>query len=150
MAYDISATGFSILLKASKTFEYGFQIDVFADDVDPFDLPVVNAAEAGMDINGNLVSWSAPEPQMMTISVIAGSEADNNLTALLDANTARKGRRHAGDVITIINSYPDGTWAKASGVKIMSGPRGKSVASAGRIKSSTYTFAAETFEQSRA
>jgi hypothetical protein len=148
--YDISATGFSALIKASKTFPGGFLVSAFADDQDTFDLPVVNAAESAMDINGNLISWSTPEPAQLTISVIAGSPADNNLSILLDANTASKGRRHAGDVITIIGSYPDYSTVTARNGKILSGPRGKSVASAGRIKSNSYVFAFESFDQTRA
>ena len=102
---DVSATGLALVVQASKTFPSGIFITQFADDADPLDLPAVDIAQTGMDINGNLVSWSTPTPQTVTINVLGGSEEDQNLAILLEANTAKKGRRHAGDIITMVASY---------------------------------------------
>lgn len=87
---DVSATGLALVVQASKTFPSGIFITQFADDADPLDLPAVDIAQTGMDINGNLVSWSTPTPQTVTINVLAGSEEDQNLAILLEANTAKK------------------------------------------------------------
>ena len=38
---------------------------------DPLDLPAVDITATAIDINGNLVSWSAPTPQTVTINVLA-------------------------------------------------------------------------------
>ncbi|MDM3792613.1 phage tail fiber protein, partial [Proteus mirabilis] len=78
-------------------------------DADPFDLPAVDIAQTGMDINGNWVTWSTPTPQTVTINVLAGSEEDENHAILLESNTARRGQRHAGVIITMVASYGDGS-----------------------------------------
>ena len=146
---DVSATGFSLHLRASVKFPSGFQLTAFADDADPFDLPVVTAAEVANDINGNMISWSTPTPQQIVINVLPGSEEDENLSILLEANIAKRGRRHAGDVITLVATYADGSTTIGRNGKILSGSRGKSVASAGRLKSKTYTFAFADFDLTR-
>jgi hypothetical protein len=150
MPYDISATGFTAIVQADKTFPQGFQLSAWADDADPFDLPAAAIAETAMDVNGNLVSWSAPQPQAITLNVIPGSEEDNNLRVLLEANTAKRGRRAAGDLITIVASYGDGSILTARNGKITQGPRGVSVANAGRHKSNEYTFVFQDFDFVRA
>ena len=146
---DVSATGFSLHLRASVKFPSGFQLTVFADDADPFDLPVVTAAEVASDINGNMISWSTPTPQQIVINVLPGGEEDENLSILLEANIAKRGRRHAADVITLVGTYADGSTTVGRNGKILSGSRGKSVASAGRLKTKTYTFAFQDFDQTR-
>ncbi|MDE1483402.1 phage tail fiber protein [Xenorhabdus bovienii] len=147
---DVSATGLSLVIQATKTFPSGIQITQFADDADPLDLPAVDIAQTGMDINGNLTVWSTPTPQTVTINVLAGSEEDENLSILLEANTAKRGRRHAGDVITLVASYGDGSTTTARNGKITNGSRGNSAASAGRLKSKQYTFVFQDFDRTRA
>ncbi|MCP9268849.1 hypothetical protein M5U04_12295 [Xenorhabdus sp. XENO-1] len=147
---DVSATGLSLVIQATKTFPSGIQITQFADDADPLDLPAVDIAQTGMDINGNLTAWSTPTPQTVTINVLAGSEEDENLSILLEANTAKRGHRHAGDVITLVASYGDGSTTTARNGKITNGSRGNSAASAGRLKSKQYTFVFQDFDRTRA
>ncbi|AUX72747.1 phage tail fiber protein [Erwinia pyrifoliae] len=146
---DVSATGLSLLVQASQTFPAGILVTAFADDADPFDLPAVDIAQTGMDINGNLVSWSTPTPQTVTINVLPGSEEDQNLAILLEANTAKRGRRHAGDIITLVASYGDGATTTARNGKITNGSRGNSAASGGRLKSKAYTFVFQDFDSTR-
>lgn len=100
--HDVSATGLSFTIQASKTFPTGILITAFADDADPLDLPAVDIAQTGMDINGNLVSWSTPTPQTVTINVLAGSEEDQNLSILLEANTAKKGADTQGILLLLL------------------------------------------------
>lgn len=146
---DVSATGLALVVQASKTFPTGIFITQFADDADPLDLPAVDIAQTGMDINGNLVSWSTPTPQTVTINVLPGSEEDKNLAILFEANIAKKGRRHAGDIITIVASYGDGSTTIARNGKITNGSRGNSAASAGRLKTKAYTFVFQDFDSTR-
>lgn len=146
---DVSATGLALVVQASKTFPTGIFITAFADDADPLDLPAVDIAQVGMDINGNLVSWSTPTPQTVTVNVLAGSEEDQNMSILLEANTAKKGRRHAGDIITMVASYGDGSTTTARNGRITNGSRGNSAASAGRLKSKQYTFVFQDFDSTR-
>ena len=89
---DISASGISLLVKGSVTFPNGFTVTQFADDADPFDLPALEIAATAMNLNGELVTWSAPQPINPSLNVIPGSEDDNNLSALFEANRAAQGR----------------------------------------------------------
>lgn len=146
---DISATGLSLIIQASNTFPAGIPISTFADNGDPLDLPAVDITQTAVDINGNLVSWSAPTPQTVTINVLAGSEEDENLAILLDANTARRGRRPTSDIITLVASYGDGSITTARNGRITNGSRGNSIASEGRLKSKQYTFIFQDFDRVR-
>lgn len=146
---NVSAQGLTLLIKASKTFPAGFQVSVFADDVDPFDIEDLNVAEAAMDMNGNMRTWSTPQPQPMAIAVLPGSDEDDNLTVLLEANTPSKGRMPANDVITIVGMYGNGKRVTAREGVILGGSRGMSVASAGRLKSKAYNFVFQTFDIGR-
>lgn len=149
MPHDVSATGLRLDLRASNTFPSGFDIGRFADDADPFDLPAITAAEVAMDVNGNMVSWSTPQAQQITINVLPGSEEDENLNILLEANIAKRGRRHAGDLITLVATYHDGSTTIGRNGKILSGSRGKSASNNGRLKTKTYVFAFQDFDQTR-
>lgn len=137
---DVSATGLSLTITASKTFPNGFTVTQFADDADPFDIPALEIANAAMNVNGDLVTFSTPKPIPVTINVIPGSEDDNNLAILFEANRAAKGKTVARDEVSILASYPDGSTAGLSGAVMTSGMPGKSVASAGRQKSKAYVF----------
>lgn len=146
---DVSGQGLSVTVKASKTFPGGFQITEFADDTDPLDLPAVAVAETSMDVNGNLVTASSPQPQVVSVAVLPGSEADKNLQVLLQANRAAKGRLPTRDVITLVVGYGDGSSTTCREGRIINGPAGKGVASAGRMKSQTYQFAFQDFDHTR-
>jgi hypothetical protein len=147
---DVSAQGFTLVLRASQTFPNGFTITEVADDADPFDIPAVEIASTAMNVNGDLVTWSSPTPMTPTINVIPGSESDKNLSILWDANRAARGKRNARDVITLVASYPDGSTKTFSEGKMTSGMPGGSVASGGRIKTNAYVFAFQDFSQTRA
>ena len=147
---DISAIGFTLVLRASETFPSGFTITEVADDADPFDIPAVEIASTAMNVNGDLIAWSAPAPMTPTINVVPGSESDKNLAILWDANRAARGKRHARDVITLVASYPDGSTKTFSEGKMTSGNPGGSIASSGRIKSNAYAFAFQDLSITRA
>jgi hypothetical protein len=147
---DISASGISLNVTADKTFPNGFVFTEFADDADPFDLPSLDIAATAMNVNGDLVTWTAPQPVVPTINAIPGSDGDNNMAILFEANRAAKGKTVARDVITIVATYPDGSTVTLSNGKMTAGFPGKSVASAGRLKSKAYTFAFENISVTRA
>lgn len=137
---NISASGFSVLIKASKTFPQGFLCTEFADDADPFDLPSVQVAETAIDINGNMKAFSTPNVNVININVTPNTEEDKNLKILLSANTSKKGRQSAMDEITMIATYPDGSTRTAKVGVIVSGIPANSPSSASRLKSNQYVF----------
>ena len=140
---DISGFGARVQVVASRTFPAGFGLSQFADDADPFDLPNVQVRDKAMGLNGDLITWSKANPLTIALSVIPGSDDDRNLQVLLDANRVGKGKRSAADVVAITVIYPDGRALQLSQGAITDGPPGLSVASAGRKKTPTYSFAFE-------
>lgn len=140
---DVSGTGLSIVVMASKTYPTGILCSAFADDTDPLDFPELTITEYGMGLNGDLITWSSPQPLQFSLSVVPGTAEDIALAFLFEANRVAKGKRSAGDVITIIANYPDGTKKTLKNGKIVSGLPGKGVASGGRIKTGTYGFVFE-------
>lgn len=140
---DVSGTGLSILVKASKTYPQGILCTCFADDTDPLDYPEVTITEYGMGLNGDLITWTSPQALPFSISLVPGTEEEIALDFLLEANRAAKGKKSAKDVITIVVNYPDGTRKVLKNGKIVSGLFGKGVASGGRIKTPTYRFVFE-------
>jgi hypothetical protein len=140
---EISGFGLQINVIASRTFPAGILITQFADDADPFDMPAVQIADKGMGLNGDLVVWSKAAPLDVTLNVIPDSEDDLNLAALAEANRVSKGKKSAGDVITMTAVYVSGKTVTLTNGKLTNALPASAVASAGRKKSKAYTF---TFE----
>ena len=140
---DVSGTGLSLTVSASGTYPSGFICKAFADDSDPLDFPELQITEYVMGLNGDLVVWSAPKPLEVSISVIPGTDEENYLDFLFEANRVAKGKRSNKDVITFIANYPDGTRKVLAPGRITKGLPGNSVASGGRIKTKKYSFVFE-------
>lgn len=143
MTQDISGQGLGINIQASNTFPGGFVISQFADDADPLDIADIQIAETAMGLNGDLISWNTANPIPMVTNVIPGSDDDINLGILAEANRVGRGKVSAKDKITANILYPDGRIITLTDGKITNAPTTDSVASAGRKKSKTYTFAFE-------
>lgn len=141
--FDVSATGLSLTFKFSVTFPQGFTFTEFADDADGWDAPAIDIATTAMNLNGDLVVFSSPVPLVRTVNAIPGSPGQRNLAIAYEANRVAKGKRSARDIVTVIANYPDGSTETLSRGKMTNGMPGKSVASAGRIKTNAYTFAFE-------
>jgi len=143
MTTDVSGFGAQVQVRASNTFPSGFVVSQFADDADPFDIPSIQIADKAMGLNGDLITWSKANPIMITLNVVPGSEDDQNLAILLEANRVGRGKTSARDEVTIVSVYPNqGTLTLTSGI-ITDGPPGKSIASAGRFKTNAYQFSFE-------
>lgn len=140
---NISGFGLAESIIASKTFPAGLYGTQFADDTDPLDIPSIQIADTAMGLNGDLLTWSKPQPLKLTVSVVAGSATDVNLAILLEANRVGRGKIGARDVITMTVSYPSGAFVTFTDGAITDGPPATSVASAGRLKSKSYSFAFE-------
>lgn len=141
--FDVSATGLSLTIRFSVTFPSGFTFTEFADDADGWDAPAIDLGTVAMNLNGEMVFSSAPVPMLRTINAIPGSPGERNLAIAAEANRVAKGKRSARDIVTIVANYPDGSTETLDLGKMTNGMLGKSVASAGRIKSKSYNFAFE-------
>lgn len=140
---DISGFGARVRVVASKTFPQGFDLTQFADDTDPFDIPSTQIRDKAMGLNGDLIMWSKATPVGITLAVVPGSDDDKNLAALYEANRVAKGKQSASDVVTVTVVYPDGKTLTCQNGGITDGPAGVGIASAGRLKTSSYQFAFE-------
>lgn len=149
MAQNVSGFGFQIRLTASKTYPNGITLTQFADDADPFDLPALQIRDKAMGLNGDLVYWSKANPLLITINLIPAGEDNANMDVLLEANRVGKGKLAANDIITLVGLYPDGRTVTMSNGVLTDGSSGKSIASAGRLKTAQYIFAFEGMSQTR-
>lgn len=144
--YDISASGVKGQMLASKTFPGGLSLSEWCDDSDPIDLPSVQIADTAKGINGDLLVWSKPELNKITLNVIPDGEDDENLQILFNANKVVRGRAAARDTINLIMTYPNGTKVTCSNGAITDGMPGQSASSAARKKTKSYQFTFETIE----
>ncbi len=140
---NISGFGLRVHVCASKTFPAGFTITQFADDGDPFDIPSIQINDKAMGLNGDLIVWSKANPIGPTLNLIPGSDDDNNMRILLEANRVGCGKQSAKDVINMTAIYPDGSTLILANGAITDGTPANSIASAGRMKSNAYTFVFE-------
>lgn len=147
MSNDVSGFGIRVRLVASVTFPAGITITQFADDADPLDFPKQQIADKAMGVNGDMVTWSKANPILVTLNVIPNSDDDRNLAILLSANRPARGKFPALDEITLTSLYPDGSSTTVVRGKLTDGMPGKSIASAGRMKSKAYDFAFEDLSE---
>lgn len=143
MTTDITGFGTVVTLIATTTFPVGFQVTEFADDADPLDFASVKIADTAMGLNGDLIAWAKAVPLPMVLNVIPGSQDDVNLSLLANVNRVGKGKSSPYDLITATVIYPDGTQITLTGGKMTDATFGKSISSAGRIKTRSYAFSFE-------
>lgn len=145
---NVSGFGLSIHIIASNTFPSGFTVTQFADDSDPLDFPDLTVGDSASGLNGDLLVWNKATGIPVSLSVIAGSDDDKNLEALLEANRVGKNKSSARDQISKVGTYPDGSRVSCGPGIITVGPISKSVSSAGRYKTRTYHFVYESISKS--
>jgi tail fiber protein gp32 len=144
MTQDVSGFGLSINLIASVTFPTGFLITQFSEDVDPLDMNSIDIADAVMGLNGDLITWAKAVALNMVVAVIPGSDDDQNLQIIFDANRPAQGKASVQDSLTATVVYPDGTSVTLIGGKMISGMPGRSVAGSGRQKTKVYGMRFQT------
>jgi len=145
---DISGFGLQVLVIGSVTYPSGIVVTQFADDADPFDIPPLKLMDTGMGLNGDMVAWSTATPLEVVLNVIPGSENDDDLSHLAEANRVGKGKNSARDVISLVAVYPDGKTRTLKNGKLVMAALGKSISSAHRTKSKAFTFRFENTSKS--
>lgn len=144
MSEDISGFGFTQILTASVTFPSGILLSSYADDGDPNETPSLQIADGASGLNGDLIHWTKANPIKKTISVIPASIDDINLGILFQANRPGKFKIPVRDLITLVETYPNGLIATYIGGFITDGIPGYPIASAGRLKTKPYSFIFES------
>lgn len=140
---DISGVGLVINLTTSVTFTTGITLSAFADDGDSINFSEIDIAGANMGLNGDLVTWSKVAPITVPINLINGTTEEQNMAILLEANRVGRGKKSAGDVITMTVVYPSGNSITLNNGRLTKGSPGSSVKAEGRMASKTYTFVFE-------
>lgn len=141
---NISGFGIVVSIIASNTFPTGFTVTQFADDSDPLDFATVKIADVAMGLNGDLITWSKAASLPMVLNIIPNSDDDRNLEILADANRVSQGKNSANDLINASVVYPDGTVVILNKGKMTDAQFGRSISSAGRQKTKSYTFQFES------
>jgi hypothetical protein len=144
MPQDVSGFGTVVTLQASFTFPTPYPVTQFADDSDPLDLAAIDIADKAMGLNGDLITWARAIPLPMVLAVVAGSEDDQNLQLLAEANRPSVGKPAVGDIIQATVLYPDGSSVVGVNGRITNAPFGKSIAGSQRLKTKIYTFVFES------
>jgi len=144
---NISANGLTVIVKALPSFP-NLVLTQFADDTDPLDIPEIEINDAGMGVNGDLITWNTPKPIEVKIGVIPGSTDDKNLNILFSLNRAGKLKPSTNDIVVLTFIY-----ASTAGIRtrkvVMPAGRCKAyvpatgAAASGRKKSKVYTFVFE-------
>lgn len=144
---DISGFGLVVTLIASNTYPVGVVLTGFADDADPVDIASIQIADTAMGLNGDLVTWAKAVPVPCVLNVIPDSDTDQALAILAENNRVGRGKQSARDQITMTITYPDGTSIFLNPGIMTDAMFGKSIASAGRMKSKAYAFKFENMTQ---
>lgn len=144
---NISGNGFQIQLLATFTFPIGITISQASDDSDPIDFPSMQIADKAMGLNGDLLAWSKANPIVVNIAVIPSSEDDKNLSILFNNNRVGRRKISTQDIITLTVTYPNSDIVTLNNGIITDGPPALSIASAGRLKTKTYSFSFENFTE---
>lgn len=140
---DVSALGFSIVVKDDQLFPQGFVVKRTADGSDPFDFPVQTIGAATADANGYMVYASEANPIEFTINLLPTTEEGENMQALFNAHRPAAGRARTGGKMTVTVQYSDGSSITATDVKFISGPPARSIQQPSRYKALEYGFAAQ-------
>lgn len=144
---NISGFGMKAQLVADSTFPSGFTISEWSDETDAVDVAHLTVAEAGYGPNGDMVWWSRVNGIDVTLNVIPDSDSEVNLTALVDANRAAKGKGSAKDSVSLVFTWPDGRIVTCEPGIVVVGDIAPSMANSGRMKTRSYQFKFEQIAQ---
>jgi len=125
----------------------------FADDTNPIDVEHIEVTGHGINVNGELVTWEKPAAYIVSVSVLCGTEDDQNLRLLLEESHARAGgtfalaptctlRKVIGkrNILGIVTADDAETYVNG---KIVNGRPGAALDSEGKKLTNTYSFVFE-------
>ena len=135
---DLSHFGTIATITASNTIPVPAPITHFADDADGMDLPEMTIAEMVLGTNGDPATWTLAVPIEVSVNLIPNTLSSLTMNIIFEANRAEKGKRPARDIISLVRIAPDGSTLTLSKGKFIGGTPATSMASSGRIKTSSY------------
>ena len=143
---DVTSTGTTATLIASKTFPIGVQLTQFADKGELFKFGDSEMAKFVQSPNGAMIYYDvASTAKTIDIALIPTSDEDVALFTLAQANQSGVGKRASGDIITLVIDYPKFKVVYSNG-KLLKSPQGYTAGSDGQITANTYSFVFEKGE----
>jgi hypothetical protein len=143
---DISTAGSGITIFSLTSFPMGFLLSSFADDVDSLSIEETEVSGFEKLYDGTIFAYDKTSPVLLTVGIIPNTEDDINLKILLQKRKSNPTFLALPDTITMVISYPDGGRNVLSGGVMVKGSIADSMASAGRKKSNSYSFAFGSFD----
>lgn len=138
--YNVSGFGVSVVVVSTKSFPSGFQLSKFADESDPIQIADMEPTDFEKLHDGSLFFYQKAAPIRITLSVLAGTDDDENLRILLASRKSSAGVIALPDTCTLTLSYPNSSPTVFTNGSIVGGPPADSVSSNGRRKSNAYQF----------
>jgi hypothetical protein len=137
---DVSAMGVVTWFYDSEIFPNGFPVTQYGDGADAITVANVGIATSAMDVNGNMITYAAPEPGNLRFVLAANTEGAKNMRILIDAHRAVGGRQRTGGEISITVQYPNGDSDSYTECILLNAPPSLSVISPGRYKNLEVEF----------
>ena len=137
----VTHAGTILTLSASNT-SGGVPVPILenASDADPVTSADVVIGSFELDTNGNPVSWSNAAPTPIDLAITPGTTGQQFLHLILQNNVTEQGKKSSNDVIAITRILPNGAILRATGGKIIGGPRLMNQSQTGRLATMTYKF----------
>lgn len=157
---DISMAGAKIVLNAANGAHKisSNPITEFSDENTPIDIPALEVAAGSMNLNGNLVTWTKPNPINVSFTLIPGSKSDMSLRSFLRSVSiggkgASVGEAYITSMVLTVPAYTEGSTNKKSNKtftftngRLLSGQPAIGSNNDGKASPSTWTFMFEGFE----
>lgn len=133
---DVSFAGSSVTVA-------GITITDFMDDSNPVEFQDVDVSSVGVNCNGSMVRNAKPNVVMMSVTVIPGSDSDNQLFNLWKRYRVQGSWQPAweeGLTASVTIGSGRGSRSYSNGTMV-TGPGGPSSNGEGKMSGRTYTFA---------
>lgn len=136
----VGGFGTSVTILAMKTFPVGFTVEKFADDVSPIDFGETQIADHEFMVDGRIFSFETGAAISVKIGVIPGTDDDENLSILLNANKSVLRMGGIPDLCFMTINYPFQAPIVLNNGYLRVGKFGTSIAETGRGKGKVYEF----------
>lgn len=137
---QVGGFGTTVSILAMKTFPAGFVLSKFADDVAPIEFGETQIADHEFLVDGGLFSFETSSAVTVKIGVIAGTEDDENLSILFNANKSIFRVGGIPDLMVMTINYPHQAPIVLNAGYMRTGRAGTTISETGRGKGKIYEF----------
>lgn len=137
---QVGGFGTTVSILAMKTFPTGFTLKKFADDVAPIEFGETQIADHEFLVDGGLFPFETSSAVSVKIGVIPGTEDDENLSILFNANKSIFRVGGLPDLMVMTINYPNQAPIILNSGYMRTGRAGTTIAETGRGKGKIYEF----------